>query len=87
MSDSAAHNGSTAVANASITPAPAKAQSGVQRAYQAGTAFFLAPILHLLNDESVSEIMINGPDAVYVERGGKVEKTTARFENERALCV
>ncbi len=87
MSDSAAHNGSTAVANASITPAPAKAQSGVQRAYQAGTAFFLAPILHLLNDESVSEIMINGPDAVYVERGGKVEKTTARFESERALMA
>ena len=30
------------------------------------------PIEPLLNDETVTEVMINGPRQVYVERGGKV---------------
>src|SRR5438105_12836419 len=32
------------------------------------------PIEPLLADESISEIMVNGPKAVYIERNGKVEK-------------
>lgn len=80
----AATNGAVAVAAAEPSE---RSLSGVEKAYKAGTAFFLAPIVHLLNDESVSEVMINGPDAIFVERGGKIEKTTARFENERALMA
>ncbi|MCP3856032.1 MAG: CpaF family protein [Actinomycetia bacterium] len=34
------------------------------------------PIDQLLRDENVSEIMVNGPNKVYVERGGKLEKDT-----------
>ena len=36
---------------------------------------FLAPIRPFLDDASVSEIMINGPDQIYVERKGRLELT------------
>ena len=32
------------------------------------------PIDKLLSDDNVSEVMVNGPDMVFVERGGKVER-------------
>ncbi len=34
-----------------------------------------------LDDESVSEIMINGPDDIWIEVSGKLQKTDAKFEN------
>lgn len=40
------------------------------------------PIEPLLNDESVSEIMVNGPKQVYVERAGKLELTNVSFQND-----
>jgi pilus assembly protein CpaF len=40
------------------------------------------PIEPLLRDETVSEIMVNGPDQVWVERKGKLEETDIRFEND-----
>ncbi|MBC7263117.1 MAG: CpaF family protein [Chloroflexi bacterium] len=40
------------------------------------------PIEPLLHDHSVTEIMVNGPKAVYVERNGKIYKTDITFENE-----
>src|SRR5437660_366138 len=40
------------------------------------------PIEPLLRDESVSEVMVNGFDRVYVERGGKLERTDVRFVDE-----
>jgi pilus assembly protein CpaF len=43
------------------------------------------PIDRLLKDEDISEVMVNGPDSVYVERSGKVEKTTASFVDETHL--
>jgi len=39
------------------------------------------PIEILLSDESVSEIMVNGPDKVFVERKGKLTLTNVTFEN------
>lgn len=39
------------------------------------------PIEPLLNDPTVSEIMINGPYMVYVERQGKIEETAISFED------
>src|SRR3954452_12830571 len=40
------------------------------------------PIEPLLRDESISEIMVNGPDAVWVERAGQLEETDIKFEND-----
>lgn len=40
------------------------------------------PIQPLLHDDSVSEIMINGPRQVYVERGGKLELTGVTFRDD-----
>jgi pilus assembly protein CpaF len=40
------------------------------------------PIEPLLHDDTVSEVMVNGPDQVWVERGGRIEETDVRFEDE-----
>ncbi|MBI3732204.1 MAG: CpaF family protein [Chloroflexi bacterium] len=40
------------------------------------------PIEPLLADDSITEIMVNGPKSVYIERSGKVEKTSITFEND-----
>jgi len=48
---------------------------------------FLAPIQALLNDPSVSEIMINGPSQIYAERKGKLELTSHRFRDGDALMA
>ncbi len=36
-------------------------------------------------DDAVSEIMVNGPNEVFVERGGRIELTQARFASEAEL--
>ncbi|MBE8163430.1 MAG: CpaF family protein [Bdellovibrionaceae bacterium] len=46
---------------------------------------FLAPIAHLLEDESVSEIMINGHKQIWVERSGKIVETDSQFSDEDSL--
>jgi pilus assembly protein CpaF len=40
------------------------------------------PIEPLLADDTVTEIMVNGPNAVYIERAGRVEHTEFKFEND-----
>jgi len=43
------------------------------------------PLQPLLDDPEVTEIMVNGPYQVYVERHGKIELTGVRFRDERHL--
>jgi pilus assembly protein CpaF len=43
------------------------------------------PIEPLLRDESVTEVMINGPDQIYVERAGKLELTKSAFVDDAHL--
>ncbi len=45
----------------------------------------LGPIEPLLADPSVSDILVNGPHKVYVERKGKIEFTDIHFDNETHL--
>jgi pilus assembly protein CpaF len=51
-------------------------------------AFGLGPLEALLSDPLISDIMINGPKQVYVERGGRIELTDVAFkDNEHLLHV
>jgi pilus assembly protein CpaF len=43
------------------------------------------PIQSLLDDPDVSEVMVNGPKKVYVEKKGKLIKTGVTFENNDAI--
>jgi pilus assembly protein CpaF len=43
------------------------------------------PIERLVRDPTVSEIMVNGPEQVYVERNGRIEATKVSFLNEAHL--
>src|SRR5690606_20030076 len=46
-----------------------------------------APVAVFLDDPSVSEILINGPSEIYVERRGRLERTAAAFSSPRALTA
>lgn len=46
---------------------------------------FLAPVAAYLADDSVSEILINGHERVYIERNGKLEEIAEKFVSEPAL--
>jgi len=46
---------------------------------------FLAPVKDYLADDKVSEIMINGPSHIYIERGGKLQETDTAFVSEAQL--
>ena len=39
------------------------------------------PLQILLADDRITDIMVNGPEHVFVERGGKLEQTTVRFRD------
>ncbi|MEL7657886.1 MAG: ATPase, T2SS/T4P/T4SS family, partial [Bacillota bacterium] len=41
------------------------------------------PITTLLNDPTVTEVMVNGPKNIFVERGGKITKTEHNFRDDR----
>lgn len=45
----------------------------------------LTPVGRWLDDQTVSEVLINGHDAVFVERGGRLERVTSSFASEAAL--
>ncbi len=45
----------------------------------------LSPIKDLLDDPSVSEVMINGHDTVFIEKNGLVQKAPNRFADESVL--
>jgi pilus assembly protein CpaF len=48
---------------------------------------FLRPIEHLILDDSVSEVMVNGPDRVFIERNGFVQHVPGITISERTLTV
>ncbi len=42
----------------------------------------LGPLEPLLADETITEIMVNGPKNIYIEREGKIHRTNQTFESE-----
>jgi len=53
--------------------------------YSESLRAFLKPVVPYLDDDSVSEIMINGPEDVWIERKGRLSKTDAQFSVEGLL--
>ncbi|WP_295450294.1 CpaF family protein [uncultured Thiodictyon sp.] len=47
----------------------------------------LGPLEDLLADPSISDILVNGPDQIYVERRGKLVLSGVRFDSERHLMT
>jgi pilus assembly protein CpaF len=45
----------------------------------------LGPLEPLLKDDTIADILINGPDVIYVERKGKMERTNTRFKDDAHL--
>jgi pilus assembly protein CpaF len=58
-----------------------------QRVFEQTLLSFFAPISRYLDDPSVTEVMINGPFEVYIERAGRLERTDARFDGAHALAA
>ena len=48
-------------------------------------ALGLGPLEALLADDEVREIMVNGPGTIFIESGGRLQPTEARFSSEAAL--
>ena len=48
-------------------------------------ALGLGPLQRVLEDPSVTEIMVNGHDTIYVERDGKITRSPLRFASEQHL--
>lgn len=53
--------------------------------FEASVDYFLTPIRPFLEDDTVSEIMVNGFDEIYIERRGRLERTEAAFPSHDAL--
>lgn len=45
----------------------------------------LGPIEPLLQDPTITEVMVNGPFSIYIERAGRLQKTDIRFRNSEHL--
>ena len=50
-------------------------------------AMRLGPLEDLLEDDSVSEIMVNGPTKVYVERNGRLELSDCQFTDDASVLA
>ena len=50
-------------------------------------ALRLGPLEELLEDPTVSEIMVNGPHQVYVERGGRLQLTDLQFADDASVSA
>jgi pilus assembly protein CpaF len=56
-----------------------------QAIFEASVGYFLSPIRPFLDDDTITEVMVNRFDHIYIERAGRLETTTAKFESEDAL--
>jgi pilus assembly protein CpaF len=56
-----------------------------KKVYEDSIRSFFTPILPYLDDASVTEVMINGPSEIFVERKGTLSRTDAKFANVEEL--
>jgi pilus assembly protein CpaF len=50
-------------------------------------ALGLGPLEDLLADDSISEIMVNGPEQIYVESGGQLRRTALSFMDDSSVLA
>lgn len=55
--------------------------------FQDAIGSMLAPIKELLEDSSITEIMINGPHEIFVEKAGLIQRVENKFSDEEALMA
>src|SRR5687768_3133286 len=53
--------------------------------FEASVEYFLSPIAKFLDDDTITEVMVNKFDQIYVEPQGRLLRTHAKFESEDAL--
>ncbi len=49
--------------------------------------FGLGPLEELLRDKSISDVLVNGSENVFIERKGKLERTEVKFRNDEHLML
>ena len=57
----------------------------IKHIYSESVRHFLEPVISLLDDPEVSEILINGPETIYFEKAGKLYLSDCSFSTERML--
>ena len=55
------------------------------RVFESAIKNFLAPIWSLLKDESITEVMVNRYDEIWIEKAGKIYKSEASFSDEDSV--
>jgi pilus assembly protein CpaF len=68
-------------------PAQSRAVIRLEDIFERTILHFLEPVGEFLRDPTVTEIMVNGPDEIYLERKGQLTLTEARFPSEAALMA
>jgi pilus assembly protein CpaF len=58
-----------------------------EHVYAATLNHFLSPVRELINDQTVTEVMINGPDQVFIERAGCLIRTDCSFGSQQFLMA
>ncbi|MCB0378208.1 MAG: CpaF family protein [Bdellovibrionales bacterium] len=59
--------------------------SGREQAFRDALNNYLSPVVKYLDDPKITEVLINGPNEVFVEHGGKLHRTDAKFTSEDEL--
>jgi pilus assembly protein CpaF len=74
-----------ALGEAAVVLSPAELAATVQAVGDELTG--LGPLAPLLADPGVTDILVNGPSDVYVERNGTIERTAVRFPSAAAVAA
>jgi pilus assembly protein CpaF len=66
-------------------PVPQRPILKLEEIFEKTILHFLEPVGEYLRDPTVTEIMVNGPDEIFIERKGRLLLTESKFPNEAAL--